>query len=218
MLEKKVRNYLIETKERKEKLLIEEKLIKNRFSIIFEGVKSEKDFKSLSEKKQIKISLKFIQEVVFLQKNGLMVEQQLGDQMSKLFGNGLGNLTQTMFEPIIRKILKPLFGEGFFTDFLVSYLTSRPSEIVKSFNDCKLMTNLIAQGISESIVMQIQKNAGLTGPGYNFIRNSVGDVLSGTEFTSRIEDGLEGKICGILDGFSGNAEQVISKLKSGLTV
>ena len=49
MLEKKVRNYLIETKERKEKLLIEEKLIKNRFSIIFEGVKSEKDFKSIME-------------------------------------------------------------------------------------------------------------------------------------------------------------------------
>ena len=87
MLEKKVRTYLIEAKERKEKLLIEEKLIKDRFSMIFEGVKSEKDFKSLSEKKQIKISLKFIQEVVFLQKNGLMVEQQLGNQMSKLFGN-----------------------------------------------------------------------------------------------------------------------------------
>jgi hypothetical protein len=218
MLEKKVRNYLIEAKERKEKLLIEEKLIKNRISMIFEGVKSEKDFKSLSEKKQIKITLKFIQEVVFLQKNGLMVEQQLGNLMSKLFGNGLGNLTQTMFEPIIRKILKPLFGEGFFTDFLVSYLTSRPSDIVKSFNDCKLMTNLISKGISESIVMQIQKNANLTGPGYNFIRNTVGDVLSGTEFVTKIEDGLENIVCGILNEFTGKAEKVMYKLKSGLTV
>ena len=51
MLEKKVRKSLIETKERKEKLLIEETLIKNRLSIILEGVNSDKEFKSLSEKK-----------------------------------------------------------------------------------------------------------------------------------------------------------------------
>jgi hypothetical protein len=217
MLEKKVKKSLIEVKEKKEKKLIEESLIKNRLSMIFEGITCEKDFKSLSESKQLKLSIKFIQEMSFLQNNGLIAEQQLGNQMSKLFGNGLGNLTQTMFEPIIRKILKPLFGEGFFTDFLVSYLTSRPSDIVKSFNDCKLMTNLIAEGISESVVMQIQKNTSLTGPGYNFIRNTVGDVLSGTEFITKIEEGLEGKICNIIDEFSGNAEKVINKLKSGLT-
>jgi hypothetical protein len=122
-----------------------------------------------------------------------------------------------MFEPIIRKMLKPLFGEGIFTDFLVSYLTSRPSDIVKSFNDCKLMTNLISKGISESIVMQIQKNASLTGLGYNFIRNTIGDVLSGTEFITKIEDGLESKVCNVLNEFSGNAEKVVNKLKSGLT-
>ena len=217
MLEKKVKKFLIEVKEKKERKLIEESLIKNRLSMIFEGITCEKDFKSLSESKQLKLSIKFIQEMSFLQNNGLIAEQQLGNQMSKLFGNGLGNLTQTMFEPIIRKILKPLFGEGFFTDFLVSYLTSRPSDIVKSFNDCKLMTNLIAEGISESVVMQIQKNTSLTGHGYNFIRNTVGDVLSGTEFITKIEEGLEGKICNIIDEFSGNAEKVINKLKSGLT-
>jgi hypothetical protein len=79
------------------------------------------------------------------------------------------------------------------------------------------MTNLIAEGISESVVMQIQKNTSLTGLGYNFIRNTVGDVLSGTEFITKIEEGLEGKICNIIDEFSGNAEKVINKLKSGLT-
>jgi hypothetical protein len=45
----------------------------------------------------------------------------------------------------------------------------------------------------------------------------VGDVLSGTEFITKIEEGLEGKICNIIDEFSGNAEKVINKLKSGLT-
>ena len=217
MLKKQIRKSLIETKERKEKRLIEESLIKNRISIIFEGIKSEKDFKSLSEEKQLKLSLKFIQEVAFLQENGLIVEQNLGSLMQSLFGGWFGNLTQTIFEPMLQKLLIPLFGEGFFTNFLTAYLTSRPSDIIKSFNDCKLMTNLIAEGISESVVMQIQKNTSLTGLGYNFIRNTVGDVLSGTEFITKIEEGLEGKICNIIDEFSGNAEKVINKLKSGLT-
>jgi hypothetical protein len=136
--------------------------------------------------------------------------------MSKLFGNGLGNLTQTIFEPIIGKMLKPLFGEGFLTDFLVSYVTSRPSDIIKSFDDCTLMTKLIAEGISESVVMLVQKSTDLTGYGYNFIRNTVGDVLSGTEFISRIENGLENKICDILGEFSDNAEKVIDKLDDSI--
>lgn len=215
MLKKQIRKSLIETKERKEKRLIEESLIKNRISIIFEGIKSEKDFKSLSEEKQLKLSLKFIQELAFLQENGLIVEQNLGSVMSQLFGGWFGNLTQTIFEPMFKKILTPLFGEGFFTNFLTAYLTSRPSDVIKSFNDCKLMTKLVAEGISEAIVMQIQQSQGLTGSGYSFIRNTMGDVLTGSGFISGIEKGLGTTICGILGKFSDNAEKVVDKVKGG---
>ena len=215
MLKKQVRKSLIETKERKEKRLIEESLIKNRISIIFEGIESEKDFKSLSEKKQLKLSLKFIQEVSFLQENGLIVEQDLGSLMTKLFGGWFGNLTQTIFEPMLQKVLIPLFGEGFFTNFLTAYLTSRPSDIIKSFNDCKLMTKLIAEGISEAIAMQVMKSKGLTGSGYAFIRNTMGDVLTGSEFISGVEKGLGNTVCGILGKFSDNAEKVVEKVKGG---
>jgi len=213
MLEKKVRKSLLETKERKEKRLIEESLIKNRISIIFEGIESEKDFKSLSEEKQLKLSLKFIQEVTFLQENGLITEQNLGSLMSQLFGGWFGNLTQTIFEPMFKKILTPLFGEGFFTNFLTAYLTSRPSDVIKSFNDCKLMTKLVAEGISEAIVMQIQTSKGLTGSGYSFIRNTMGDVLEGSEFIQGIEKGLGNTVCGILGKFSDNAKKVVEKVK-----
>ena len=189
MLEKKVRKSLIETKERKEKLLIEETLIKNRLSIILEGVNSDKEFKSLSEKKQLRISSKFIQELSYLQETKLINEQNLGS------------------------LMQSLFGEGFFTDFLTSYLTSRPSDVIKSFNDCKLMTKLIAQGVAEAIAMQVMRSKGLTGSGYVFIRNTMGDVLTGTEFISGIEKGLENTVCSILGKFSDNAEKVVEKVK-----
>ena len=213
MLKKQIKKSLIETKERKEKRLIEESLIKNRISIIFEGIESEKDFKSLSEEKQLKLSLKFIQEVALLQENGLITEQNLGSLMSQLFGGWFGNLTQTIFEPMFKKILTPLFGEGFFTNFLTAYLTSRPSDVIKSFNDCKLMTKLIAEGISEAIVMQVQESQGLTGSGYSFIRNTMGGVLSGSEFISGIEKGIGNTVCGLLGKFSDNAKKVVEKVK-----
>jgi hypothetical protein len=213
MLEKKIRKSLIETKEKKEKLLIEETLIKNRLSIILEGVNSDKEFKSLSEKKQLRISSKFIQELSYLQENELITEQNLGSLMQSLFGGWFGNLTQTIFEPMFSKILTPLFGEGFFKDFLVAYLTTKPSEVIKSFNDCRLMTKLIAEGISEAIVMQVQRSKGLNGSGYSFIRNSMGDALRGTEFISGIEKGLGDTVCSILGKFSDNAEKVVEKVK-----
>ena len=213
MLKKQIRKSLIETKERKEKRLIEESLIKNRISIIFEGIKSEKDFKSLSEEKQLRISSKFIQELSYLQETKLINEQNLGSLMQSLFGGWFGNLTQTIFEPMLQKLLIPLFGEGFFTNFLTAYLTSRPSDIIKSFNDCKLMTKLIAEGISEAIAMQVMKSKGLTGSGYSFIRNTMGDVLTGSEFISGVEKGLGNTVCSILGKFSNNAEKVVDKVK-----
>lgn len=213
MLEKKIKKSLIETKEKKEKQLIEESLVKNRLSMILEGINSDEDFKSLSDEKQLKISVKFIQELSYLEQNGLLVEQNLGSLLSKLFGGWFGNLTQTVAEPMIRKVLVPLFGEGFFTDFLVSYLTTKPSELVKSFNDCKAMTRLIAQGVSEAFVMQTMRSKGYTGSGYSFIRNSLADVLTGSQFIQGIEKGLESTVCSVIGKFTNNAEKVVDKVK-----
>ena len=47
MLEKKVRKSLIETIEKKEKLLIEEKLIKNRFSMVLSSFKKCRSYKTM---------------------------------------------------------------------------------------------------------------------------------------------------------------------------
>jgi hypothetical protein len=216
MLEKKVKRSLIEIKEKKEKKLIEESLIKNRLSIIFEGIESEEDFKSLSEEKQLKLSLKFIQEITFLQENGLITEQNLGSVMSQLFGGWFGNLTQTIFEPMFKKILTPLFGEGFFTNFLTAYLTSRPSDVIKSFNDCKLMTKLVAEGIVESVVKTTQEEFGYSGAGYDLIRNTMGDVLRSVDFISGLEKGLQNTVCSLFNKYTGKAKSVIEKLKTSV--
>lgn len=219
MLEKKIKKSLIETKEKKEKLLIEEKLIKDRFSMIFEGVKSEKDFKKLSEEKQLKLSVKFIQEINFLENTGLINEQlDWGSLLKTIFGGAFGSVTQTMVEPFINSVLSSLgFKEGFVKNFVISYLTSRPSDVIKSFSDCGMMTKLVSRAVVESMVMTLQREKGYGGFGYDLIRNQLGTVLESTDFISGIEKGLQETICGVMEKMSNNTKGVADKLKGGLT-
>jgi hypothetical protein len=218
MLEKQIKKTLIETKENKERLLIEEKIVKNRLLVLLEGVKSEKEFKNLSEKKQLKISFKVLSEISYLQNTGLINEQNFGDILKSLFGGWFGNAIQTFVEPILQKMLVPIFGEGYITNFVISMLTKNTAEFIRAINDCKLMTKLVAQSISESVVKQIMDSKGLNSPGYVFLRQSMGDVLTGVEFVKSIENFLGNSVCSILSKFTGNAEKVAEKLKGSDSV
>jgi hypothetical protein len=218
MLEKKVKKSLIETKERKEKKIIEESLVKNRLSMLFEGINNEDDFNSLSEEKKLKLSVKFVQEMSFLHDNGLIVEQDFSGLLKSIFGGAFGSVAQTMVEPLINSVLSGLgFKDGFVKNFVISYLTSKPSEIIKSFSDCKLMTKLVSEAIVESMVMTMQRDKGYGGFGYDLIRNQLGNVLQSTEFISGIQNGLSEVVCSIMGKFTNNTKQVADKLKGGVT-
>jgi hypothetical protein len=214
MLEKKIKKTLIETKERKERLLIEERIVKDRVSILFEGIDSEEDFNKLTKKQKLNLSVKFLHEVSYLQNTGLINEQNFGDILKSLFGGLFGNVIQTIVEPMLEKILVPLFGKGYITNFVISMLTKNTAEFIRAINDCQLMTKLVAQSISESIFKQGIDYKGLDAPGYVFLRNSMGDVLTGTEFVKSIEGKIGDSVCNILGKFTGNATKVAEKLKS----
>jgi hypothetical protein len=214
MLEKKIKKTLIETKEKKERLLIEQKIVKDRVSILFEGINSEEDFNKLSKKQKLNLSIKFLHEMSYLQNTGLINEQNFGNILSSLFGGWFGNAIQTFVEPVLKGILVPWFGEGYFTNFIISLLTKNTGEFIRGLNDCKIMTKLIAQSISEAVFMQIQDAKGLNSPGYVFLRQSMGDALTSTEFIKGIEKGFGNMVCDMLGKFTGNATKVAEKLKS----
>lgn len=213
MLEKRIKKSLVETKERKEKQLIEQKIIKNRLSTIVEHIKNEDDFNNLSEDDKFKLSFKVLSELSYLENSGLLSEQDLGGMLKSIFGGFFGNATQTFFEPLLGKLVYPLFGEGFMSNFIISYLTSRPSEVIKSMSDCKLMTKLIAESVVEGMVMSLQRQKGFDAPGYAFLRNTLGDVIEGTDFVKGIEGSMSKTICGLFGKFTDNAKKVESKLK-----
>jgi len=214
MLERKVRKSLMEIKEQKEKNLIKENLVNTRLSLLVESIKSKGDFNNLSEDKKAQLSFNVLQELAYLESTGLLSEQDLGGALKSVFGGFFGNATQTFVEPILKKFIVPLFGEGFMTNFIISYLTSRPSDVIKSMSDCKLMTKLIAESIVEGMVMSLQRQKGFDGTGYAFLRNTLGGAITNSSFGTSIENGISSTVCGLFSKFAGNAEKVESKLKT----
>jgi hypothetical protein len=72
MIEKKIKKVIKETKEQKEKILIEENLVKSRIFAIVESKEVIDNFEFLPEGKKMKIAKNLIEEIRFLDENNIL--------------------------------------------------------------------------------------------------------------------------------------------------
>jgi hypothetical protein len=213
MLQKKIKKSLIETKNKKESILIEQKLIKSRIMMIVENEDNIKNFKSLPKSKQEKIAYKLFEEINYLQETN-MLNEELMDFLSKIFGNAFGGIAQTIVEPMVNSLLSGIGLEGYFKDFLVSFITSNPSRLAKALKSCDELTKLIAESLSEAVFMMIQRQQGLEGQGYTFLRNALGGAVKDTAFIKSIETQISGIVCQLFGQMNDKASNVYDKLKT----
>jgi len=216
MLEKQIKKAILEAKDNKEKTLIEENLVRSRILMIVESKTNIKNFHKLPKKKQEKIAYSLLEEISFLGENNILNEQ-LMDVLGKIFGNSLSGIVQTIVEPLVGSLLGKLGLGGFFKDFLTSFIVSKPQRLALALKDCKELTKLIAEALSEALVMMLQKQTGLEGQGYSFMRNALGDTIKETVFISNLENQLSKIVCGVFDGFNKKAADVYTKVKSVVT-
>jgi hypothetical protein len=215
MLKNKIKRSIIETKERKEKLLIEQRLVESRIMIIVESESNAKNFHSLSEEKQQKIMYSLLAEINYLDEQG-MINEQLWDFLGKIFGNSFGGAVETIVEPLVNSLLSSLGLGGYFKNFLVSFITTNPLELAKALKSCEALTTLIANSLTEAVFMMIQKDKGLSGDGYTFIRNALGGVVKDTKFANSLEKQLSGIVCELFGKMNDKASGVYDKLKTGI--
>ena len=214
MLEKSIKKTLVETKEKQEKLLIERRLVESRIENVLDGIKTVEDFNRLSEDKQLRIGFALCQEIAYLQENKF-INEDLVDTFKNLFGNLFsGGIMNTIYEKIIDKVLTALgVGEGFFKKFLVSFLASRPTELVRAISDCKLFTKLIVEGLTEAVVKWLQEYTGTGGALADILRNSIGKTIRESKtFKVSIEKEFAGTICGLFEKYTSNAKNVLTNL------
>jgi hypothetical protein len=214
MLEKNIKKAILETKEKKEKLLIEEGLVKSRIMMIVESKNNIKNFKSLPKEKQEKIAYKLLEEINYLQETNLLNEQ-LMDFLGKIFGNSLGGILQTVAEPMVNSLMGAIgLGDSYFGKFLVSFITSNPTRLAKALKSCEELTKLVAESLAEAVFMMIQKQQGLEGQGYTFLRNALGGAVKDYGFIQSIEKQISGIVCELFGKMNNKASGVFDKLKT----
>lgn len=216
MKKKNLRKVLKETKERKEQLLVEQTLVRDRILMIFESEENILNFKNLPKSKREKLAWKLVNEINFLSDRGILNEQ-LGDFLGKIFGSSLNSVVETLIEPLLNSILSGLGLTGYFKDFLVSFISSHPSDFAKALKDCKALTTLIANSLAEAVAMMIMNEKGMTGSFYVFLRNALGGAVKDIGFVNKIEGYIGDMVCSGFSKLSGNAENVFKKLKGDIT-
>jgi len=216
-LDKKIKKKLLETKEQKDRLIIEQEIVRSRIMMIFESQENIENWENLSEEKKFKISCKFLQEISFQQQNGVINEQFM-DIIKNIFGSSIGGgFGQAILEPAVSWILSGLGMESntFIKKFVVSFLTKKEG-FWNYLKDCRTLTKGVAEAIAEATAMQVQQSTGKGGFWMDAVRNTLGDWLSpenDSGFVGGIEKKIEDKICGYWNKATGNAKNVLTKLK-----
>lgn len=213
-MKKELRKALIEAKEKKEKRLIEETLIRSKIMMIVESEENIKNFDSLSERKKRKIADGILKEMI--SSDGELLNEGLGEILSSLFGSSFSGLAQTIGEPIVNSILGALgMEDGYFKSVMISFFTKNIGRLAKALRgDCKELTGLVAESLVEGLVIQLSNTKGMTGPGYTFIRNTIADSIQSSGFVQSLENSLESTVCSLFNKFTQKATEVASNLKS----
>jgi hypothetical protein len=212
MIEKKIKKVIKETKEQKEKILIEENLVKNRIFAIVESKEIIDNFEFLPEGKKMKIAKNLIEEIRFLDENNILNEQ-LMDFLGKMFGNSLSGIVQTAVEPIVNSILGGLGLSGFFKNALMSFILKDPRRLAKALKSCNELTSLVSEALDEALVMMVQEQQGMQGTGYTILRNTLLGAIQDTKVVIELQDKLESTVCGVYNNFNKKASNVYEKLK-----
>ena len=212
MIEKKIKKVIKETKEQKEKILIEENLVKSRIFAIVESKEVIDNFEFLPEGKKMKIAKNLIEEIRFLDENNILNEQ-LMDFLGKMFGNSLSGIVQTAVEPIVNSILGGLGLSGFFKNALMSFILKDPRRLAKALKSCNELTALVSEALVEALVMMVQEQQGMQGTGYTILRNTLLGAIQDTKVVIELQDKLESTVCSVYNNFNKKASNVYEKLK-----
>lgn len=217
MLDKKIKKAILEAKDRKDRLIIEENLVKTRIFTIIESKEIIENFEFLPEGKKMKIAVSLMEEIRFLDENQILNEQ-LMDFLGKIFGNSLGGIVQTIVEPLVNSILSGLgMPDGFLKNTLISLFTKNPLALAKALKNCEELTKLVVQSMVEGLTMMLQKQQGLEGKGYTFLRNALGGAIADTKFAQNLEGMLGDFICEIYRNFNSKASDVYKKITPAVT-
>ena len=195
-LKKSLKKNLIEAKEKQEDLMVENKIITNRFNFLFEG----RSFETEEEKDYLVESV--ITEIGYLKIQGYSsraINEGLFSMLGNIFGGSVKSIPAVFGEYIAGWLTKTLgIPQNSYMGSVIVALVGNLNiaDYDKFFSDCRFASNKIADSLIEGYVLQLQNeknlNTGASGFIVSALRNSVVDYF--TEDKSSLIQILEDKI------------------------
>ncbi len=214
-----IKENLVEAKQQKKKILQESKIIDTRFKIIVESDKL-KTKEDLDE-----VLIEILYEMVYLHNQGfdgnLIAESVDGvfGVLSNLFKGGSSSILDTFKERGVKYIMSHLglSGNGYLENFLITAIGNTSlSDVPKLFTDCNFLTKKIAESIPEAYLRKLEYEKGMGNVFMDAVRNSLYDVIRNSDFAHRIESGIAGIICPLVEKMSGSFAKKLGTMKSSL--
>ena len=213
-MKKIIKENLIKTSEKKQnRLLSENTIIVNRYKLLTENInpKSKKDVKKFFDL--------VITETAYLHSqnyNKDLIKESFFDLLGGLFGNASTGVFQ-YFKEHIAKWLVTKFGfdpNSWLGNIVIVAVGNLPLTDLHSLTNCSFVSKMLAKDIAEGAINKIKNEQGLTGPGYDILRNAMVEMAEQSTFGQSIEHKISDYICPKLQGLSGKLGDVTQKIKS----
>jgi len=213
-MKKIIKENLIKTSEKKQnRLLSENTIIINRYKLLTENInpKSKKDVKKFFDL--------VITETAYLHSqdyNKDLIKESFFDLLGGLFGNASTGVFQ-YFKEHIAKWLVTKFGfdpNSWLGNIVIVAVGNLPLTDLHSLTNCSFVSKMLAKDIAEGAINKIKNEQGLTGPGYDILRNAMVEMAEQSTFGQSIEHKISDYICPKLQGLSGKLGDVTQKIKS----
>ena len=215
-LKKNIHKTLLEVNEIKNKSVLENKIIKNRFKIIVED-------KNLYKKKnKEKFFSQLNSEIVYLNKQGYsskLIKESLSDIFTSLFGDSSESIFHNWRDSGVNWLINQL---GFDYDSKISNLIRMSfsnipvRDIPHVLTDCEKVTKIVSKSMHQAYLMELQEDFGIKNLSGEVMKNLISDNIHNDEFIERLEGGLSNIICPLLDKVSTNMAKQEDSIKSKL--
>ena len=220
-LEKTIKNVLLEYHNKKKSLLVETKIVNNRFNLILEDIGKRPNKKKIFDR--------LINEIIILKNNGIqnhVISEQLGgffDVVKSFFGgekagkNVMGGLGGTFVEYAVKYLMNAI---GLSTDSAVGRLFVTAVGNVGSFEnipriltECDFTAELLSKSIVEAMAGSFIDNN--IGAGFlaDAIRNVLTDVAFNKDIVKAFQSKISDKVCEILGTLSSKAGDKVKEMK-----
>jgi hypothetical protein len=204
---KLIKKTLIETKERKNNQIIENKLVESRLKFIIEDVSV---FNKKTKQTKIKEGFKFLRETSYLKGMG-MLNENLSDIFKQMFGNSSENILGTVSDPFVGSILNKLSIPQEIKVTVLETIKQRANELMASMDTCENLSKFISDIVSE---MTVAKMTTKNITGSQFLDSAIVDTMGDDVFKTKLSEKIKEEVCLLFNKYAENAKNLVTKLTS----